>query len=67
MSASVGGSPARKRGLRPCVGAIEIDALHEDAMEMEIHIERTAKALDKRDRSRVHLARSAPRVTAWLT
>ena len=51
MSESVGGSPARKRGLRPAVGAIEVDPLQEDAMEMEIQIDRTAKALDKRDRS----------------
>src|SRR5262249_26363897 len=39
-----------KAGLEASCGAIEVDALHEDAMEMEIHIERTAKTLDKRDR-----------------
>src|SRR5262249_19770036 len=37
-----------KAGLEASFGAIEVDALHEDAMEMEIHIERTAKTLDKR-------------------
>ena len=33
----------------PFVGAIEVDTLHEDAMEMEVRIERTAKALDEGD------------------
>ena len=40
---------------------LERDALQEDAMEMEAHMERTAKTLDKRDRSRVD---GGPRATA---
>src|SRR5215831_2216244 len=35
--------------------ASQIDALQEDAMAMEVHIERTAKPLEKRDRSWVDL------------
>src|SRR5262249_9064122 len=43
------------------VGAIEVDTLYEDAMEMEVHIERAAKTLEKRDRARVD---GGSRVTA---
>src|SRR5262249_38405602 len=43
------------------VGAIEVDTLQEDAMEMKVHIERTAKALEKGDRPRVD---GGPLVTA---
>src|SRR5262249_57799724 len=32
-------------------GALEVDALHEAAMDMEVHIDPTAKTLDKRDRA----------------
>src|SRR5262245_8224221 len=42
-----------KAGLEARFGAIEVDALHEDAMEMEIQIDSTAKTLDKCDRSRL--------------
>src|SRR5262245_56352556 len=31
-----------KAGFAPFVGAIEVDPLYEDAMEMEVHIERAA-------------------------
>src|SRR6266699_7230378 len=44
-----------KAGLEARLGAVEVDTLHEDAMEMEVHIERTAKTLDKRDRPRLEL------------
>src|SRR5215831_17493309 len=44
-----------KAGFAPFVGAIEVDPLHKDAMDMEVELERTPKALDKRDRSRVDL------------
>src|SRR5262249_52685520 len=37
------------------LGALEVDALKKDAMKMEMEIEGTAKALDKRDGSRMDL------------
>src|SRR5262249_55917789 len=40
-----------KPGLEAHGGTIEVDALHEDAMDMEVHIDRTAKTLEKRDRA----------------
>ena len=67
MSVSVGRLAREKAGCAPLVGAIQIDTLHEEQCEMEIQIERTAKALEKRDRPRMDVARSGPRVTAWLT
>jgi hypothetical protein len=39
-----------KAGLAPLVGAIEVDPLQEDAMEMKVQIEGTPKTLNKRDR-----------------
>src|SRR4030095_13381074 len=42
-----------KAGLEGRSGAVPIDPLYGDAMEMEGHIDRTAKTLDKRDRARV--------------
>src|SRR5262249_23605216 len=42
-----------KAGLEAVVGAIEVDPLEEDAMKMEVEIEGTPKALDKRHRPRV--------------
>src|SRR5215510_11952509 len=50
-----------KAGLQAHGGAIEVDTLYEDAMEMEVHIERAAKTLEKRDRARVD---GGSRVTA---
>jgi hypothetical protein len=47
------GLALEKAGLEARFSAIQIDALHEDAMEMQVQIDRTAKTLDKRDRSRV--------------
>src|SRR6516225_12446915 len=44
-----------KAGLAARCGAIEGDALYEDAMEMEVHIDRTAQTLDKRHRPRLDL------------
>ena len=38
MSASLGGSPVTKQGLRSAVGTIEVDALKEDNMKMDIQI-----------------------------
>ena len=55
MSASVGGSTLRKRGLRPPATPIEIHPLKEDTMKMEMQIHGTAKALDKRYRPRLNL------------
>jgi hypothetical protein len=54
-SASLGGSAVTKRGLRGLVAAIEGDALKEDNVKMQMQIHATAEALDKRDRSRLHL------------
>src|SRR5439155_3958290 len=48
-----GGLTLNKTWPQSLSSAVHIDALHEDAMEMEVHIDRTAKTLDKRDRSRV--------------
>jgi hypothetical protein len=42
--------------LEALVGAIEIDPREADAIEMEVHIERTSKALHTCDRSRLHLS-----------
>ena len=42
-----------KARLEALVGAIEVDPLEEDAMEMEVHIDRTAETLDKCDRPRL--------------
>src|SRR5262249_30479032 len=42
-----------KAGFATCVGALKVDPLQEDAMAMKVHIERAAKALEKRDRARV--------------
>src|SRR5262249_32898107 len=50
-----------KAGLQAHGGAIEVDPLYEDAMAMEVHIERAAKTLEKRDRARVD---GGSRVTA---
>src|SRR5215813_693571 len=50
-----------KAGLQAHGGALEVDTLYEDAMAMEVHIERTAKTLEKRDRARVD---GGARVTA---
>src|SRR5262249_38296006 len=44
-----------KAGLAARLGAIAVDALQEDAMAMEVHIERTAKPLEKRHRPRLDL------------
>ena len=44
-----------KARLEALVGAIEIDPLKEDAMEMEIQIDGTAETLDKGDRPRLDL------------
>src|SRR5215472_4230310 len=52
----IAGRLAREKArLEVLVGAIEIDPLEEDAMEMEIEIEGTPKTLDKRDRPWVDL------------
>lgn len=42
-----------KARLAPLVGALQIDPFQEDNMIMDIHIEGTAKALDKCDRPRL--------------
>src|SRR5262249_11421608 len=42
-----------KAGFATFVSAIEVDPLQEDAMEMEVQIQSTAKALEKGDRARV--------------
>src|SRR6516162_11288133 len=44
-----------KAGRAARCGAIEGDALQEDTMEMEVHIERTAETLDNRHRPRLDL------------
>src|SRR5215831_12945672 len=44
-----------KAGLAAHCGAIEVDPLYEDAMAMEVYIDRTAKPLDKRHRPRLDL------------
>ncbi len=44
-----------KAGLEAHFAAIEVDALKEDDMKMQIQIYATAKSLYKRDRSRLHL------------
>ena len=49
-----------KPGLEARFGPIEVDALKEDAMEMEVQIYGTAKALDKGHRPWVHLAPQGP-------
>jgi hypothetical protein len=47
---TIGRRRAREQAwFAPFGSAIEGDTLHEDAMEMEVHIERTAKALDEGD------------------
>jgi len=38
MSASLGGSALTKAGIEARFGAIEVDALQEDAMEMEVQL-----------------------------
>ena len=51
----VGRGLAREKArLVPLGGAIQIDALKEDRMKMEMHIDGAAKTLHKRDRSRLH-------------
>ena len=50
MSASLGGSTLTKRGLRPAIGTIEVDALDDDQMDVKIELKRTSKTLDKRYR-----------------
>src|SRR5215472_12430462 len=49
-----------KPGLVACLGAIEVDALKKEDMKMEMHIEGTAKTLDKRDRPRVDVGSREP-------
>src|SRR5262249_23572529 len=44
-----------KVGLEARCSAIAVDALQEDAMEMEVQVDRTAKTLDKCDRPRLDL------------
>ena len=44
-----------KPGLEARFGPIEVDALKEDAIEMEVEIEGAAKALDTCDRPWLHL------------
>src|SRR5262249_830925 len=56
-----------KARLEARFGPIEVDALQEDAMEMEIQIDNTPETLDKRDRPRLDLVPWDPRVTAWFT
>ena len=50
-----GGRDREKVGLEALVGAIQIDAFQKQDMEVQVHIDATAEALDKRDRSRLHL------------
>ena len=64
MSVSLGGSTLRKRGLRPCPGAVEIDSLKENNVIVHIEIESTATALDKRHRPGLDLRPLTPRLTA---
>jgi hypothetical protein len=49
------------------LSAIEVDALKEDAMAMEVHIDGTAKALDKGHDPGCTLSRGTQCVTAWFT
>ena len=45
ISASVGGSAGRNRGLQALGGAIDKDALEEDHVEMEMHIDVTRQSV----------------------
>jgi len=56
-----GGLTREKAGWATLVSPIKIGPLQEEHVRVQIELEGTAKALDKRDRSCMHLA---PRVTA---
>ena len=55
MSASPGRC-INRAWLQALVGAIEIDPLEADAMEMEVNSARAPKALPRVDRSQLHLS-----------